>query len=152
MKGIEYIPTRDNIYFLCYLVELLCRDSKNKKSYIVGKMDRDYVLNICKHESAYHSMNFDQLIKEEKEELGIERGRFFREERASFRIPTIDSFGRLYRDIILKLDGDVIDNFFKVMNSPIADLIDDFNSSLYYDNVDYLVACVEEGEIVDEYM
>ena len=143
----EYKPTRDNIFFLCYMVELLCRHTKNYKYKIVENMERGRILEICEYEDVFHSMNPSELIYEQVKELDIKLGRVFREEECTQTIPTVNSFARLYTDLIYKFEGDVIDNFFMVMKSDVNKEIDNFNGTFYYENVDYIAECIRRNDI-----
>ena len=149
MRKSEYKPTFENIFFMCYLVEKISRDTRNNKPYVVSKMDRDYVLHMCEYEDIYHSQNLDKVVFEECEQLGIKMGRNTRLTTAKYRIPTINAMAELYRRLIYKLEGeDIIDSFFKVMSSPMTDFIDDYNSSFYYENPDYIKDCILEGRLI----
>ena len=43
---------------------------------------------------------------------------------------------------------EVIDALFKVYNSFISDKIDDYNSSMYYENASYLLECYLENKVI----
>lgn len=146
MKG-EYIPTEDNIFFMCYLTELLCRHTRNHKYEVVKNMERESILGICEYEDVYHSLNPDQLKHEQMLELDIKINRVLRGERCYRRIPTVNSFARLYTNLIYKFEGDVIDNFFMVMKSDVNKEIDNFNGTFYYENIDYIAECIRRNDI-----
>ena len=147
----EYITTRDNIFFLCYFMEMLGRKSRVRKTDIMEKMDRDFFLNMCEIEDVYHSLNPDQLIYEQKKKLNLRNGRHNRIDTANYKVPSIDAMAELYTMLIYRIGGDITDAFFKVMSSPITDYIDDYNSSLYYENPDYIAECIREGKIIINY-
>lgn len=144
----EYIPTKENMFFLCYLVESLCRETLNNKHTVVSKMSRDYVLNILENEECYHVLSREQLVGEQKEELGLTKGRFNPVGLANYKVPSISAMARLYSNLVFMFDGNHIDNFFKVMLSPICDFIDDYNSSLHYENREYIKDCIKVGHII----
>ncbi|EGC75044.1 hypothetical protein HMPREF0490_01206 [Lachnospiraceae bacterium 6_1_37FAA] len=43
---------------------------------------------------------------------------------------------------------DVVDALIKVYNSFLSDKIDDYNSSMYYENPSYLLECYLENEVI----
>lgn len=144
----EYIPTKDNIYFMCYFMEKLGRELRVSKTDIMKNMDREFFLNMTEYEDVYHSLSMDQLLDEQGDKLGLIKGRHNRVDTCNFRVPRVRSMAKLYMRLIYRMDEDVTDAFFKVMNSPITDYIDDYNSSLYYENPDYIADCIKEGKII----
>ena len=145
-------PTRKGIYFLCYMTEKMSRMHNLPKSDIVNKMDREFILNRCEHEHINHCLNLDEFALEELKTLGVEhKGTFLREERARFIAPGISHMTKVYSDIIMDMGGDLADNFKTVMLSPIANLIDDYNSNLYLLGTEFLIDCIRAGHVVDEF-
>ena len=144
----KFTPTKDNVFFFCYLVELLMRHTLNSKPEIIKHMSRDYVLNILENEECYHVLPKERLICEQVEELKILKGRFNPVDKALYRVPPVTAMARLYAKLIFMMDGDVVDNIFKVFSSDICNFIDDYNSSLYYENPEYIKECILVGEII----
>lgn len=153
MSNKEYKPTRDNIFFLCYFFEKFGRYTFTSKKEIANKMTREHFLNMCEHEDAFHIIDPDQLVFEQKQQLELYIGDNNRISNSNYKIPSIDDMAELYRDIIFEISEQeregVTDSFFRVMNSPIADLIDDYNGSMYWESIEYLVACILEGKALE---
>lgn len=148
----EYTPTRNNIYYLCYLTERISRICRQSKADTVKHFDIPYTLEICLNEDDYHSRGIEVVAREQIKRLGIEEsGRFFRLSRNRFSNPTDAELAEIYTDVIFKLNGNPIDNFFRVMNSPIADLIDNYNSDVYLSDTEFLTDSVRAGFLVDEF-
>lgn len=144
----ESIPMKDDIRFMCYVMEVLSRHTDNRKSDLICKMDKDYIMSLCPNKHIYATYSPKQLANEQIEKLGISDGLFSYIWWARYNIPSPVDMACLYSSLIYMFDGDPIDNFIKVMSSPICDYIDDYNSSLYYENLLYIRDCIEAGRII----
>lgn len=59
--------------------------------------------------------------------------------------------GRIYQRLILQVDNNEkkhIDTLMKVLSSFIIEKLDNYNSSLYYENPSYILACYNENRIL----
>ena len=57
-------------------------------------------------------------------------------------------YKRLIKMVSKKDNVNVIDALIKVYNSFISEKIDDYNSSLYYENPSYIFTCYEENKMI----
>ena len=109
MNGREDSKQND-LFFLCSLIEYIGRQTKNERSVIVNA-------------------------------LGRKGGHYDNVSKAEDGIPTHWDIGKVLQRIILKLadnsDEDIISALMKVYNSWIITKIDDYNSSMYYENTSY---------------
>ena len=69
-----------------------------------------------------------------------------------YSIPTHWDIGKVYKRLIKMVAEDeqisVVDALIKVYNSFISDKIDDYNSSVYYENPSYIFECYREEEML----
>ena len=139
----------NDLFFVCSLLEYIARKTSNKKKYIVEKIGKDKINKIYNLADVYHSENIDKIVSELIEEHNIDNGNYclnLNEDK-----PTFWEIGRVYKNLILKLDSNpnsYIDNLMNVLSSWIIEKIDDYNSSLYYENPDYIYNCYIENKIL----
>lgn len=151
-NGDKYKVTRENIYYLCYIFEKLSRETFNSKNYLITKFSKEILEGICEAEEAYHVLSSDQVVAEFIDRLGIEYGNWDRIVEGPFIVPYVSQMARTYTRIIDKMvsnNSDPLDNFIKVMESPLADHVDDYSSSLFFHTSEYLAACFDRGEMID---
>ena len=69
-----------------------------------------------------------------------------------YAIPSQWDIGKVYKRLIKSVAEyekiGVIDALFKVYNSFISNKIDDYNSSMYYENPSYLLECYLENKVI----
>lgn len=139
----------NDLFFVCSLIEYIARKTSNKKKYIIEKIGKDKINKIYNLADVYHSENIDKIVSELIEEHNIDNGNYclnLNEDK-----PTFWEIGRVYKNLILKLDSNpnsYIDNLMDVLSSWIIEKIDDYNSSLYYENPDYIYNCYIENKIL----
>lgn len=67
------------------------------------------------------------------------------------RVPSYFEIGVIYERLIKQISNskeDYIDNLIKVLTSWIITKIDNYDSSMYYENPSYIYECYKEGKIL----
>ena len=152
MTGRE--PKNDNdIFFVCSLIEHIARRTTNHRSVVVNALSRDKLQHIFKLADIYHSENIDKVRDELIDACNIETGHFDNVAATSYSIPTIWDIGKVYKRLIMNLASvrntpDLIGVLIEVYNSWISRKIEDFNSSLYYENPDYIFQSYLKGDVL----
>jgi hypothetical protein len=152
MTGRE--PKKDNdIFFVCSLIEHIARRTKNHRSVVVNALGRDKLQHIFKLADIYHSENLDKVSDELIGACNIETGHFDNVAATSYSTPTIWDIGKVYKRLIMDLatirnTPDHIGVLIEVYNSWIARKIENFNSSLYYENPDYIFQSYLAGDVL----
>ena len=145
-------PEKDNdLFFVCSLVEYLARKTKNSKKYVVEKIGKEKINKIYELASVYHCENIDKIVDELIEEFHIEIGNYDILSNAQYSIPTYWDIGEVYKRLIImisKSENEYIDNMIEVLKSWIIEKIDNYNSSMYYENPSYIYQCYIEGRIL----
>lgn len=140
MNGREDSKQND-LFFLCSLIEYIGRQTKNKRSVIVNALGRKGLDHYYELAEVYHCENIDKVTDEIINKYGIVPGHYDNVSKAEDVIPTHWDIGKVLQRIILKFadnsDGDIISALIKVYNSWIITKIDDYNSSMYYENTSY---------------
>ena len=67
------------------------------------------------------------------------------------RVPSFFEIGVIYERLIKQISNskeDYIDNLIKVLTSWIITKIDNYDSSMYYENPSYIYECYKEGKVL----
>lgn len=142
---------QNNLFFTCSLLEYIARKTLNTKKYVVEKLGYNNIEKIYKLAEVYHSENIEKVSDEFIEECKIETGTYDIISKAQYRIPTYFELGRIYQRLIIMVNNnknEYIKTLEKVMKSWIIEEIDNYNSSMYYENPGYIYQCYLEGKIL----
>ena len=135
-------PQNENdLFFVCSFIEYIARKTNNKKSYIVKKIGKELLQKIYNLAEVYHSENIEKVSDEIIEQSKIERGNYDIIGNCKYNIPTYWDIGKVYKRLILMVNNDekeYINTLYSVLSSWIIEKIDNYNSSMYYENPDYI--------------
>ena len=145
-------PQNENdLFFVCSFIEYIARKTNNKKSYIVKKIGKELLQKIYNLAEVYHSENIEKVSDEIIEQTKIERGNYDIIGNCKYNIPTYWDIGKVYKRLILMVNNDekeYINTLYSVLSSWIIEKIDNYNSSMYYENPDYIYECYKEGKVI----
>ena len=129
---------KDNdLFFICSLIEYIARKTKNTKEYIVEKLKKENIEKIYDLAEVYHSENIEKISDELIEKCKIEEGVYDIIAECKYRVPSYWEIGRVYQRLIKMLsknETEYIDKLIEVLSSWIIKKIDNYNSSMYYEN------------------
>lgn len=142
----------NDLFFTCSLIDYIARKTKNTRKDIVNSLGKQRVEKIYELADVYHSDNIDRVSQDFIEEAGIREGNFDNVGDCGYSIPTHWDIGKVYKRLI-KMAAEyenisIIDALFKVYNSFISSKIDDYNSSVYYENPSYIFECYKENNML----
>ncbi len=127
----------NDLFFTCSLIDYIARKTKNKRVDVVDALGKDLVFKIYDLADVYHCDNIDRVGEDFIEEAGIAEGTFDNVGNARYAIPSHWDIGKVYKRLILGISRekgmDVVDALFAAYHSFVSDLIDDYNSSFYYE-------------------
>ena len=145
-------PQNENdLFFVCSFIEYIARKTNNKKSYVVKKIDKKLLQKIYNLAEVYHSENIEKVSDEIIEQSKIEQGNYDIIISCKYNIPTYWDIGKVYKRLILMVNNDekeYINTLYSVLSSWIIEKIDNYNSSMYYENPDYIYECYKEGKVI----
>ena len=145
-------PQNENdLFFVCSFIEYIARKTNNKKSYIVKKIGKELLQKIYNLAEVYHSENIEKVSDEIIEQSKIECGNYDIIGNCKYNIPTYWDIGKVYKRLILMVNNDeneYINTLYSVLSSWIIEKIDNYNSSMYYENPDYIYECYKEGKVI----
>ena len=94
----------------------------------------------------------DRVSEDFIEEAGIVDGDFDNVGQCRYSIPSHWDIGKVYKRLIKQVSEsekvNVIDALIKVYNSFISPKIDDYNSSVYYENPSYIYESYRENQML----
>ena len=141
----------NDLFFTCSLIENIARKTKNTKKYVIEKLGKENTQKIYDLAEVYHSENIEKVSDEFIQKMEIEMGNYDIVSNCKYRVPSIWELGRIYQRLILmvnKNDKEYIDTLIEVLSSWIIQKIDDYNSSMYYENPDYIYECYIQNKII----
>ncbi|MBW6409243.1 hypothetical protein [Clostridium weizhouense] len=143
---------KNDLFYVCCLIEFISRKSKNRRSTIVEILGRKELSRQLDIAQVNHCLSFEQVSDEIIEYFNIQEGNFDTVGLCKYNIPSVQSIGKVYQRLILSIISEkdnLADVLFEVFNSFISDEISDFNSSVYYSNPDYLKWSYLEGRLLE---
>lgn len=142
----------NDLFFTCSLIDYIARKTKNTRDVIVNALGKERLRRIYDLADVYHSDNIDRVSGDFIEEADIKDGCFDNVGDCRYAIPTHWDIGKVYKRLIKRVAAekkmDTIDALWEVYHSFISPKIDDYNSSVYYENPDYIFECFMENEML----
>lgn len=143
----------NDIFFVCSLIENTGRTTKNHRSVVVNALGRKKINHLIDLADVYHSDNIDKVTDDLIQKHSIKTGLFDNIADCMYSIPTIWDIGKFYKRLIVdilvsKPESNTADILIEVYNSRISLKLEDYNSSLYYENPDYIYQCYLANEIL----
>ena len=142
---------KDDLFYVCTMIEYVSRHTHNKCKDIVAKIPDDELEHQLKVAEINHCLPFEQVSDEWIEQFGINNGNFDNITSCRYKVPSVTSIGRVYQRLIISVNKDnedIVKTIKKVYGSFISDEIENYNSSLYYSNPDYIRCSYEAGKIL----
>ncbi len=153
MVGQGREPQKDNdLFYTCGLIEYIARKTKNIRSEVVKKLGKDRISKIYEFADVYHCENIDAVSDDFIEDASIVPGTFDNVADCGYAVPSHWDIGKVYKRLIKMVAAyekiGVVDVLIEVYNSFISSKIDDYNSSVYYENPNYIFECYIEKEML----
>lgn len=141
----------NNLFYTCSLIEYISRKTKNEVKDVINKLGIDTIEKIYSLSDVYHVENIDKVSDEYIEKYQIKLGKYDKLENVKYKIPSYFEIGRVYQKLIISINNDstkYINTLFNVLSSFLITEIDNYNSSLYYSNIEYLKECYKSNKIL----
>lgn len=144
---------KDNdLFYTCSLIDYMARKTKNTRADIVNQLGKKSIEKIYDLADVYHCDNIERVSNDFIDEAQIKIGTFDNVQDCRYAIPSYWDIGKVYKRLIKQVaqeeEKNVIDALMEIYNSFISPKIDDYNSSLYYENPSYLLECYREKKIL----
>ena len=148
MNGRESSKLND-LFFLCSLIEYVGRATKNERRVVVNAMGRSGLRHYYNLAEVYHCENIDKVTSEIINKYDIPTGTYNNIAATTERVPTHWEIGKVMQRLVHTAaqhsKKGTIDTLIKVYNSWIVPKIDNYNSSMYYENTSYQYASLRAG-------
>ena len=134
----DKVDTND-LYFVCYMIERIARQLKQPNKYVVNAMGHDELAKKLSLADVLHSENPLAVAADWIDEYHLEPGNYDVEAvdpELCSSIPTATQMGKVYKRLILNTllnEEDFADGILRIYNNPICEVIDNYNSSAYYE-------------------
>ena len=153
MEHIGREPAKDNdLFFTCSLIDYIARKTKNTRAEVVNALGKENLAKIYDLADVYHCDNIDRVSDDFIRDAQIKTGEFDNVAECKYAIPSYWDIGKVYKRLIKSVaehkEEEVIETLIKVYNSFISSKIDDYNSSMYYENPSYLLECYLENRVI----
>ena len=130
--------TYNDLYFVCYMIERVARTIKQPNRYVVEHIGREGLARQLSIAETSHCLNPEQVVSDWKEEYHLQYGttdvtRI--DSRFTDTYPSATQMGKVYARLIetVSQGQDLVQTIQKVYFSPICDVIDNYNSSAFYE-------------------
>ena len=145
-------PKDNDLFYTCGLIDYIARKTKNKRKDIVNWLGKERLQKIYELADVYHCDSIDRVCEDFIKETGIKTGVFDNVAECRYSIPSHWDIAKVYKRLIKQVSQQekigVIEALIKVYNSFLSEKIDDYNSSLYYENPSYLFECYIENKVL----
>lgn len=142
----------NNLFFTCGLIEYIARKTKNTRSDVVNKLGQGRISKIYDLADIYHCDDIDAVSDDFIEDASITPGKFDNIAACGYAVPSHWDIGKVYKRLIKMVAEDekkeIVDALIEVYNSFISSKIDDYNSSVYYENPNYIFECYKEKKML----
>lgn len=139
---------KDNIYYVCSLLEYLSRKTHNQRKAVIGYFSKEDIERQLELAEVNHCLSFEQVSDELIEDFSIQTGNYDPESESYYPIPSITAIGAVYQRLVVSTAEDPAQGILDVFSSFISEEISDYNSSAYYQNPDYLRCSYLEGRLL----
>lgn len=143
----------NDLFFVCSLVEYIARKTKNEQGVIVQSLGEATLTKLYNLADVYHCENIDKVTDELIAEKHIPMGTYDNiTGLVDIHIPSHFDIGKVYERLISTLadESDTM-NFIQILiqvfSSWIARKIDNYRSSMYYENNSYLATSYRLGHV-----
>lgn len=142
---------KNNIFFVCSIIEYLGRKTKNRRADIVKSLGMAEIERQIELAEVNHCLSMEQVADELIDEFNIPEGNYDSVGKCRYPVPSILGIAKNYQRLIIydiNAGKAIADAFNDVFRSYISDEISDFNSSVYYSSPEYLRVSYEEGKLL----
>lgn len=152
MTGRESKENND-VFFVCSLIEYIARKTLNHRNVVANALGLKNIQKLLELADVYHSDNIDSVSDSFINECKIKNGNFDNVAMAEYAIPTHWDIGKVYKRLALGIAKEkqkpLADSILEAFSSFASEKIENFNSSFYYDNPNYILACHFAGKILE---
>jgi hypothetical protein len=141
MNGRE--DSKDNdLFFVCSVIEYIGRKTKNKRGDVVQKLGKTEIERLLNLADVLHCEPIEKTADILIQQYNITEGYFDNVGLGRFFIPTHFDIAKVYKRLIVEISREQHKTFaevlFEVYSSWISEKINNYNSSMYFENPQYI--------------
>lgn len=146
----ELVKT-DDLFFVCYMIERVARQLKQPNKYVANIMGHDELVKKLSLADVLHSENPLAVAADWIDEYQLEEGNYDVtkvDPELCSKIPTATQMGKVYKRLVLNTmqqNEDYADAILRVYNHPICEVLDNYDSSAYYEPSPYITRSYYAG-------
>ena len=131
--------SQNDLYFICYMIERVARRLKQPNRYVVNSIEKNEWKRLISLANVLHCENPLKIEEEWIEAYQLTSGNLDVTKVDTdlvVSIPTVTQMGKVYMRLIIDTllpKEDYVDGMLRVYNDEICDVIDNYNSSAYYE-------------------
>lgn len=131
--------TENDLFFMCYMVERVARKIHQHNVYVIDMIGYQELVRNISLADVLHCENPEKIEDEWIKEYCLECGEFHIENvnhDLVEKIPSATEIAKVYTRLILQTlqeEEDYIQGMIRIYHSEIVEIIDDYNSSAYYE-------------------
>ena len=149
MIGMED-PLENDLFFACSVIEVIARKTTNRRGAVVQAIGEAEVARLLDLADVLHCEPVEYTAADLIERCGVTAGDFDNVALCKYRVPTHFDIAKVYKRLIVNVAEaqriTFADALQQVYTSWISDKIDDYNSSMFFENPQYLYASYCAGE------
>lgn len=145
------LQKENDLFYTCSLIEYISRKTKNYKKTVIEKLGENNINKIYNLAEVYHCENIDKVADEFIEKANIENGTYDIISTCKYNVPSYWDIGKVYKRLIIMVNNNeeqYIQTLINILSSWIIEKIDNYNSSMYYENPEYIYGCYIEGKVL----
>jgi hypothetical protein len=148
MKGREEKQEND-LFFVCSIIEYISRKTKNKRSDVVRLLGEQELSRLFQLADVLHSEALENTANDVISKCNITNGNFDNVALCKYAVPSHFDIAKVYKRLIVAVSHakkiSFVDTLIMIYTSWISDKIDDYNSSMYFENPQYLYESYNAG-------
>jgi hypothetical protein len=126
------------LFYVCSLIEFIARMTKNRRNLVAARLGEAKLRKMFDLADVYHSDNIERVASDFIAASEIETGSYDNVSKCRYSVPSHWDIGKVYKRLILGVAKDkgvdLIAALQLVYDSFLAEKIDDYNTSVYYDS------------------
>lgn len=137
--------TKNDLYFICYMIERVARKIKQKNAYVVNSIGKEELKHLLSVANVLHAENPLDVETDWIKEYSLENGTYdvmVIDKELVDIIPSAMQMGKVYQRLIIDTvqpREDFADAILRIYNDDICNVIDNYNCSAYYEP-SYIIA------------
>jgi hypothetical protein len=145
----------NDLFFVCAVIEVIGRKTKNRRGDVVQALGENEIARLLDLADVLHCEPVENTAAELIAQHAIAGGGFDNVALCKYNVPTHFDIAKVYKRLIAAVAESQRITFAAALrdiySSWISDAISDYNSSMYFENPQYLLESFRAGEALKDY-